>query len=303
MSAVLSPREWQQLSAYQDDRLNPTERAAVEANLADSMEWQQALTSLQHTRLALQHAPRRRAPRNFTLSENLVCGISPRAIQTSLRLRWGSAFSTALALLFLVLGFTLGGSPAAARVPQGEVAEKAEAVGTLPPSVTPIPIIIWGSPDMNASLYGKNSGMGGGGGVDGEANALNNSSEVTGSAMDENPVAPLSSGRAAPAPGSGSFSIQSAPTESAPKDLISSGASAVQGTGPILGIQPSSTPTAQAVASPVVGEHPSGKAIENLVSSSPRLWWFLSALLLVTGIVLAVLGWKPTGKGKKEGCS
>ena len=68
MNAVLTPRDWQLLSEYLDNQLGPGIRTQVEKNVSTSAEWSTGLQSLESTRLALRSAPRRRAPRNYTLT-------------------------------------------------------------------------------------------------------------------------------------------------------------------------------------------------------------------------------------------
>lgn len=101
MTTQIKPRDWESLSAYLDNQLNPSDRIAIEARLKGDPELQTALKELRRTHLILRHAPRYRVPRTFTLtsamagnrrSSGIVSGAYP-----VLRL------ASALATLFFIL--------------------------------------------------------------------------------------------------------------------------------------------------------------------------------------------------------
>ncbi|MCU0487403.1 MAG: hypothetical protein MUE67_00465 [Anaerolineales bacterium] len=68
MNTSLTPRDWQEISAYLDQQLNSAAQARLEARLAHEPELSQALENLRRQRALLRGLPRRRAPRNFTLT-------------------------------------------------------------------------------------------------------------------------------------------------------------------------------------------------------------------------------------------
>lgn len=152
MNTPLNSKEWEAISAYLDGQLGDQERRQVEVWLKNRPEVQQGLAELRRTRAVLRAVPRRRAPHNFTLSQEMARRAKPR-------LAWGWVPSmgviSALATVLLVLSFFFrlapaGGlllaSPAAAPAPGN--AQERTAQDANPP------IIVWGE--------GKPSAMGGG---------------------------------------------------------------------------------------------------------------------------------------------
>ena len=72
MTTQIAPRDWEILSAYLDNQLNDKERNRLEMQLQGNLELRQALEEMRRTRTILRHAPRLRAPRNFTLTPNMA---------------------------------------------------------------------------------------------------------------------------------------------------------------------------------------------------------------------------------------
>ena len=103
MIKQLSPRDWEILSAYLDRQLKPKEVAALEIRLSADPDLSGALGELQRTRDALRSLPRLRAPRNFTLTPQMVgqsVAWRPRAAS---RLAPVFGFASALAAFLLIL--------------------------------------------------------------------------------------------------------------------------------------------------------------------------------------------------------
>lgn len=323
MSTVLSPHDWQQLSEYLDGQLGHRDQYQVENLLAASTEWQSALQSLTNTRSALRTAPKRRAPRNFTLSATQAEQIRKPARNFGF-FRLSSAFSTALAVLFLVLGFTLKSAPTALPMAVAPVMEK--SVGTSAES-TPIPVIIWGSPEMNQYAYtnanpvaGGKGGGGGGGGGDGITNASKSASdaepmtaaevpetlalapEATSSAQDqavEPEVAPPAMALAptATAEAPQTFALALEDTQPAADTSISS-SQGIAGSGPILGIQ-STGPAVELEEKNLVEPENLSRSMENEINEPMPLWWMAAAVMLVLALLTGIMGWKPSWKSKK----
>ena len=67
-----TPRDLQAISDYLDGRLAARDKARFEARLREEPALLAELQSLQRTRIMLRSLPRRRAPRNFTLSRAVV---------------------------------------------------------------------------------------------------------------------------------------------------------------------------------------------------------------------------------------
>ncbi len=65
MTTQIRPRDWEALSAYLDNQLNPGDRKVLESRLIGDPELQSASRELQRTRLVLRQAPKLRAPEAF----------------------------------------------------------------------------------------------------------------------------------------------------------------------------------------------------------------------------------------------
>lgn len=102
MRAQLSNRDYEQLSAYIDGQLTPSEVGNLEERLRTHPDLQAVLDEMSRTKAVLQSAPRRRAPRNFTLSPAMVGAQKPGQS----RFRWNLfpvlSFTSAVAMLALV---------------------------------------------------------------------------------------------------------------------------------------------------------------------------------------------------------
>ena len=72
MRAQLSNRDYEQLSAYLDGQLAPGDQRRLEERLRARPELKTALDELSQTRALLRMAPKRRAPRNFTITPAMV---------------------------------------------------------------------------------------------------------------------------------------------------------------------------------------------------------------------------------------
>ncbi len=153
MNTQPDSREWETLSAYLDGALSPTEKQQLETRLQTSPELQQILQELRITRALLRSVPRRRAPRNFTLTPQMA-GIRPPQRKTWLVPVF--SMSSALATLLLVISLfvemfaapgaaapmQLVAAPSAAQ-PQAEM----DTFAALQPTETPM-IITWNFPLM-----------------------------------------------------------------------------------------------------------------------------------------------------------
>jgi hypothetical protein len=297
MSTAISPQDWQRLSEYLDGQLEQSDRHEVEKMLAESIEWKDASQDLKQVRFALHHAPKRRAPHNFTISAAQAAAI--RKPRKSIWLfRVSSAFSTALALLFLVLGFSLKALPQAVPLAAAPAAlSPAMDKAAVNDATTPIPVIIWGSPDTNNYLYSSGNtsaaGMGRGGGYGGGGGGAADAGSAEMSSAEAKAVPPAASApmTSAEQPDS-TRSFQPEATAAPEAQTLSAQVlQPVTGTGPILGIQ-STGPAAevQPTAAPAPTQTPEPAAGKSWV------WWIAAALLGTAALVTAFLGWKPTDK-------
>lgn len=110
MNNSLSPRDYEQLSAYLDGEISSKERSQLEARLREDRDLSQALLELRQTRTVLRSLPRLRAPRNYTLSPSMVGHRAPRRFtfpRLDLTLQWGAMVATLL-LALVVLGDFVG---------------------------------------------------------------------------------------------------------------------------------------------------------------------------------------------------
>ena len=96
-----SSRDLEQLSAYLDGQLSQSDRTRLEIRIKSDPALVSTLEELRQTRAFLRRTPRRRAPRNFTLTPKMA-GIRPPLPRLVPVLSWASA---AAMLLFI---FTLG---------------------------------------------------------------------------------------------------------------------------------------------------------------------------------------------------
>jgi anti-sigma factor RsiW len=156
MTKNISMREWEALSAYLDEQLPAKERARLETRLNQAPELRSALEDLRRTRAVLRSQPRVRAPRNFTLTPDMV-GLKARPVRRASAypfFRLASALTGFLFLLVLVgditglparLGF--GGAtqpaqvamaPAAAPFANTLVANQAYPAATQPAAQAPL---------------------------------------------------------------------------------------------------------------------------------------------------------------------
>lgn len=155
----LSPKEWQLLSAYLDDQVSPRERIQIEKKLASDDAFRQAFENLRQTRAVIRAMPRRRVPRNFTLTPDMVP--AKRGLRLIPVFRFSSAFAAIAAVILFALQLLptmmRAGAPAAAPVALEMAAASEQSVSTEPP------LIFWGEPGAQAEKSAGGYGGGGGG--------------------------------------------------------------------------------------------------------------------------------------------
>jgi hypothetical protein len=163
-------RDLQHLSQYLDSRLNETQTRKLEARLAQDAALRERLENLRKTKLMLSRLSRVRAPRNFTLSPEMVKVRRKQRHPLTLAMRW----ATTVAAILLVVLFgadLLFKGPILARSSLQEAAPAMEAM-TLSEDMaanaepTPEPLILWGAPNAPGRGGGDEAeafGLGGGG--------------------------------------------------------------------------------------------------------------------------------------------
>jgi hypothetical protein len=100
MTKTPSFRDVEKLSAYLDGQLKPSDKARLESRLQSDPELASILKELRQSRSLLRQLPQRRAPRNFTLTPQMV-GQKPPLPRTYPVFR----FATVLATLLLFFTF------------------------------------------------------------------------------------------------------------------------------------------------------------------------------------------------------
>jgi negative regulator of sigma E activity len=102
-----SPREYEQLSAYLDGQLSPKEVARLRARLQADPQMQTTLEELRLTRVALHSLPMLRAPRNFTLTRQMV-GLRQPAHRPAYPAFGFASLVTSLLLVFVLIADRTG---------------------------------------------------------------------------------------------------------------------------------------------------------------------------------------------------
>lgn len=254
MNSTLTPKDWELLSAYLDGQLTEAEKGRVLSLLAQRPDLGQGLDELRRTRAVLRAAPRRRAPRNFTLTPAMVQKPRPRW-----SLSWAPAFgfASALATILLVLSFFFQLTPLAQNAAYAPAAAPAPVYSQHENSaLATAPVIIWNGSSQPDTV----SGMGGGGPASSTApNVASGSQPATGapdlsaqSKTTETPPAGLMAIQASPetsqpaagAAKSAATANNTPPSPQAAAPLAANAATtnaadgAAPANGPILGVAP-----------------------------------------------------------------
>ncbi len=283
MNRVISSLDWQRLSDYLDKQLSPSDVIKLEEEIHQRQELQDALNELKATGFLLQSLPRRRVPRNFTLSARDLP--APK-----FHFPWLSGLSLATAISTLALIFTLFYRPlATASAPQtlsmaaqaapmqAEAADTA-AVASEVHEAQPAPIIIWGQPPIMAT--GKGGGIGGSGGGDGNAEM-----QVYAAPPESTAEAPALMAPAAPSPKEAENDVS--PAESEPSASVES--PPITDSGPILGIRPTAEQGQETNRYPEESglNTASARSIQDENPSDD--WFYIQLLLACLSVCLALL--------------
>ena len=158
----ISPSEWQLLSAYLDDQVSSDERIQIERKLDSEDAFRQAMLSMQKARLVIRSMPRRKVPRNFTLTPEMVP--ARRSFQLFPLLRFSSAFAAIAAVVLFAVQLLPGMFNASSQMAAPAAVDMTAAENSSGPVP---PMIYWGGPP---AATGKG---GGGGGGDGNTASVN----------------------------------------------------------------------------------------------------------------------------------
>lgn len=138
-------RELESLSAYLDGELNLADRQALVARLQHELDLQAQLEQLRRIKLTVGYLPRLRAPRNYTLTPEMVAVRSQKKSSFMAPLRLASALAAILLVVLFGAEFLFASGPLAS--PQTASAPMMEAVVMLD-EAEPEPLILWGSPGV-----------------------------------------------------------------------------------------------------------------------------------------------------------
>ncbi len=168
MTERLNNRDWRLISAYLDGRLSPSAKAKVDQRLSENPHFKRSLDEIAYTKRLLATLPQKRAPRNFTLSNEHV-----KAPRRALWLQPALSFVSVAAAVMLVFvfsyGYIGGGLTRASQAPQAEMlaADSAFTESTAPAIINWNPILGMGGGGGDASakeIYTGGDGIGGAGG-------------------------------------------------------------------------------------------------------------------------------------------
>lgn len=91
-------RDIEQFSAYLDEQLSPSESARLESRISSDPELASAFNDIRSARVILRKLPARKAPRNFSLTRQMV-GLKPPLPRSYSFFRFSTAFATILLML------------------------------------------------------------------------------------------------------------------------------------------------------------------------------------------------------------
>lgn len=156
MRARISTRDYEQLSAYIDGQLTPGERRKLEERLSARTDLKLALEEINRTRSMIRTAPRRRAPRNFTLTPAMVGNFQPGRRSIFIfnlfpALSFASALATLALVAALVLDLAPGLMPSDTAYSQPAVVALEAPVEEQAGGATEMPLQKEAAPQMNAA--------------------------------------------------------------------------------------------------------------------------------------------------------
>jgi len=109
----MNQHDIEQLSEYLDGRLKPSDSARLETRIHSDPALASALDALRESRNILRRMPKRRAPRNFTLTRKMV-GLKPPLPRSYPVFKFATAFA---AFLFFISFFATRSMPLGAAAP------------------------------------------------------------------------------------------------------------------------------------------------------------------------------------------
>ena len=113
MTTRISPRDWQNLSAYLDDQIPARQKKRLEVRLQQDGALRQALDDIHRTRQVLRSTPRLRVPRAFTLAAQPAR--KPAVSPAMPAFRFASILASVIFVLVLLGDYLAGTSMLSAR--------------------------------------------------------------------------------------------------------------------------------------------------------------------------------------------
>lgn len=141
MTAKISPHDWEALSAYLDGQLPRKERTRLEEKLKESADLRAALEGLRRTQRILRSQAGMRAPRNFTLTAEMVGTKKPSPASRPLYpvFRLATVLATFLFALVLAGDFlSRGQEPAILQIASRSLSQNQEMLSA-PEAPAPLP--------------------------------------------------------------------------------------------------------------------------------------------------------------------
>jgi hypothetical protein len=143
------------LSAYLDNALNKEEAERLEARLEKESELREKLENLKRTKILLNRLDRVPAPRNYTLTPDMVKVRGQKNKPLFMTLRLASSFAAILLVVLFGVQFALQGGILPPKM-QSE-APMLEAA-RVEDEMTPEPLIFWAEPGTDGGVEGYGGG-------------------------------------------------------------------------------------------------------------------------------------------------
>ena len=303
MKAAVSERQYQLLSIYTDGQASPQEIVEAESLIHSDMEARQVYEDLLTTKKLLRQARLYKAPKSYVLSLEQVK--KPSRFAWPMMLRTSSALIAVVAFIFAVLQL----NPIATTPPMAEMAPMTSSAFEDTTSKDMMQhdhlagvsnsIIIWNNQPAPKSMASSAEGVGGMGGMGGGGTAASSAGLVsiapssTGAvygSMSSNPATGGMGGNAGGQreiasadlylqPPKPNTNIDLQPEASGERSSESSSNLSLEGSGPILGVQPEQTQGTYTVG-PVVEAQPASAR-----NSQGMNTWSSASLIAALGLM------------------
>jgi hypothetical protein len=164
MNKTLTFQDYEQISTYLDSAVSPRELAKIEARLQNDPQFKQEMLEIEHAKRLLSAIPKKRAPKNFTLSP----AMAPQAPQRFFLMPVLNFVAMAATVLLVVV---FAGSQLLVPSASKMAAESAAPMLAADQSASKVvsPMITWGQP----------GGYGGGGAPNAVANGMGGGPSLT----------------------------------------------------------------------------------------------------------------------------